>query len=278
MTRFSLTPKHSFGQNFLSDAGTAQRIAELIGGKSQSEPLRILELGAGLGALTSHLLAAGHHVIAVERDRDLVPALHELFAEQIERGKLTVLEADAKTLDWAAQFDGSERQVLAGNLPYQITGPLLEKTCLLTSRLERAVFLVQKEVGDRLAAAPGSKTYGALSVFIQARFSVKRAFVVGAGSFYPAPRVASAVVVLTPHAEPITEETAVFRSVVQSAFHARRKTLRNAWKSLGSLEMLERVAAKTGVDLDARGETLDVRQFAEVARALEQARGQEPSS
>lgn len=270
LTRYSLSPKYSFGQNFLSDAGTAQRIASTVLGEGSNDKAHVLELGAGLGALTGLLLEPGHRVTAIERDRDLVPALSELFAEPISEGRLSVIEADAKTADWDALLQGPERQILAGNLPYQITGPLLEKTCLLATQIDRAVFLVQKEVADRLAAAPGSKDYGALSVFVQARFAVRRAFVVGSGAFYPAPRVASAVVVLLPHAEPISRETPAFRRLVAAAFHARRKTLRNAWKSVTSPELLAAHCAEVGIDLDARGETLGVVQFAELAKKLEQ--------
>ncbi|HSC86388.1 MAG TPA: 16S rRNA (adenine(1518)-N(6)/adenine(1519)-N(6))-dimethyltransferase RsmA [Polyangiaceae bacterium] len=270
LQRFGLTPKYSFGQNFLSDAGTAERIAGLsIAPVAGQRPGTVLELGAGLGALTTHLLAGAERVIAVERDRDLVPALSEIHADEIAAGRLIVREADAKAIDWEAEFTGPGPLVLCGNLPYQITGPLLEKTCGLHAPIARAVFLVQKEVADRLAATPGSDSYGALTVFVQARFAVKRAFVVGSGSFYPAPRVSSAVVVLVPHVERVSEETPAFRRVVHAAFHARRKTLRNAWKGLASADWLERVSSELGVSLDARGETLDVATFAAVARLLE---------
>jgi 16S rRNA (adenine1518-N6/adenine1519-N6)-dimethyltransferase len=203
----------------------------------------------------------------------LVPALATIHAEELAAGRLRIIEADAKALDWESVFTGEGPQVLCGNLPYQITGPLLEKTCLLRAPIARAVFLVQKEVADRMVASADSESYGALSVFVQARFAVKRAFVIGAGSFYPAPRVASAVVLLTPHAVPISEETAAFRSVVQAAFHARRKTLRNAWKGLGPQDVVEEAARAAGISLDARGETLGVERFAAMARCLERARG-----
>jgi 16S rRNA (adenine1518-N6/adenine1519-N6)-dimethyltransferase len=273
LDRFGLRPKHSFGQNFLSDPQLAARIAALATG---GRAVRLIELGAGLGALTEHLLASGSEVVAVERDRDLVPALAELFATELASGQLRLLEADAKAIDFeellwpeeGSALGADVPRVLTGNLPYQITGPLLEKTVRSAARVARAVFLVQREVADRLAAQPGSKDYGALSVFAQARFEVRRALTIKAGAFHPAPRVESAVVVLTSRPDSIAE-TPVLRRVVKLAFGARRKTLRNAWRALAPAPLLERLAGEQGISLDARGETLTVEQFAALARALE---------
>lgn len=261
-----MRPKHSFGQNFLSDASAAEKIAQLV---CEGEPDTVLELGAGLGALTFCLLHRHCQVVAVERDRDLVPALESLFAEAIGGGRLRVLEADAKSVDWGIWLEG-QRPVIAGNLPYQITGPLLHRTVTMADSILRAVFLVQKEVADRLTAEPGTKQYGALSVFTQACFDVRRAFLVKSGAFYPAPRVDSAVVVLEPLTPPIARETATFRSLVKAAFHARRKTLRNAWKGLAPPELLQWAAAESSIELDARGETLSVQQFAAMSYRLEE--------
>lgn len=271
---YGLKPKHSFGQNFLSDVHLTSKIARLA---SPEKAAAVLEIGSGLGALTDELLARDHRVLAVERDRDLVPVLREVFKDRIASGQLTVLEEDAKALDWQKSFEslcqvpGKEPlpRVLAGNLPYQITGPLIEKTVHMGREIERAVFLVQKEVADRLAASPGTKTYGALSVFVQAQFLVERAFVIKAGAFYPQPRVDSAVICLRPHPTAISEETWAFRKVVKAAFAARRKTLRNAWKSLAPSELLTTFAAASGVNLDDRGETLTVHQFAKMASLIE---------
>ena len=270
-----LRPKNSFGQNFLADANLTRKIAE----EATHDPgVVVLELGAGLGALTDQLLARGARVVAVERDRELVPVLREIFEPYRREGQLTIVEADAKTLDWEqaleSQLGGSTgRWVVAGNLPYQITGPLLEKTVGLASRLSRAVFLLQKEVADRLVATPGTKSYGALGVFTQAQFEVRRAFSIGRASFVPQPRVDSAVVVLEPRRTPVAEETSAFRRVVKSAFAARRKTLRNAWKGLLPGPGLQLLAESCGIDLELRGETLSVEEFAKVARALSEAEG-----
>jgi 16S rRNA (adenine1518-N6/adenine1519-N6)-dimethyltransferase len=267
LERFGLRPKRSFGQNFLCDVNLATRIAEL----AAPEPdVGVIEIGSGLGALTSLLVERARCVVAIERDRDLVPALEELFSEPIASGRMRLLEADAKQVDFLGELAGFDdgKRVISGNLPYQITGPLLEKVVHIGRRIRRGVFLVQREVAERLAAAPGTEDYGALTVFVQAQFRVERAFIVRRGAFYPQPGVDSAVVVFDPHVEPISEETPAFRRVVKSAFAARRKTLRNAWRALGSTEEVSRAAELAGVNLDARGETLSVQQFAAFARAL----------
>jgi 16S rRNA (adenine1518-N6/adenine1519-N6)-dimethyltransferase len=160
--------------------------------------------------------------------------------------------------------------VIAGNLPYQITGPLLQKAVFVAPLIERAVFLVQKEVCDRLVASPGTKEYGALSVFCQAQFITRRALTIGPGAFVPRPRVDSAVVVLESRTDPVCEETATFRAVVKHAFSARRKTLRNAWRGLLPAQELGMMAQRCDIDLSARGETLSVHDFARAARVLEE--------
>src|SRR5690606_37502904 len=126
---------------------------------------------AGLGALTAPLLRRAHRVVAIERDRDLIPALTARFPESIQNGRLIVSEADAKVADFFEHFaDERCEVVVAGNLPYQITGPLLQRLCAVASRVLRVVILVQLEVASRLVAAPGGGAYGALSVFVQAKY------------------------------------------------------------------------------------------------------------
>jgi 16S rRNA (adenine1518-N6/adenine1519-N6)-dimethyltransferase len=262
-----LRPKKSFGQNFLVDVHACESIAA-----AAAEPAggTVLELGAGLGALTRPLLARASRVVAVERDRDLVPILRTELAEPLERGALEILEADAARLDWLAAFAGGPRpHAVAGNLPYLITGRLLERATEIADSIDRCVFMVQAEVADRLVAAPDTEAYGALSVFVQAAFSVKRVLSVRAGAFFPRPEVDSAVVLFVPHRPRLAEETPAFREAVKAAFGGRRKTLRNAWKGLygWSREELDRHAAEAGIDLGLRGETLGVDAFARLARA-----------
>lgn len=260
-----LRPKKSFGQNFLAEPHAAQAIATAA---TEPEGGTVLELGAGLGALTRPLLARAARVVAVERDRDLVPILREELATPIAEGRLAIVEADAARLDWLdALGDGPAPRVVAGNLPYLITGRLLERATEVAARIDRAVFMVQAEVADRLAAKPGTSDYGALTVFVQAAFAVKKLLTVRAGAFHPRPEVDSAVVVLDPLRPPRAEETDAFREAVKLAFGARRKTLRNAWSGIYGLskEELERRAEQAGIDLGARGETLAVEDFARMA-------------
>jgi len=265
LARHGLRPKRHFGQNFLLDRRLAERIAE------QAAPAGalVVEIGAGLGALTRPLLERARTVVAIERDRDLVPILRRELDAAITRGRLVVVEADAKSFDYASTFEAVEApRALAGNLPYNLTGPLLERISGLSRSLERVTILVQLEVADRLAARPGTKDYGALSVFVQAAFAVRRAFVVRRGAFHPAPEVDSAVVVLEPLGEPLAVETETFRALVKGAFGQRRKTLKNAWSSVRDEASLAAAARRAGIDLGARGETLAVSEFARMAREI----------
>jgi 16S rRNA (adenine1518-N6/adenine1519-N6)-dimethyltransferase len=208
--------------------------------------------------------------VAIERDRDLVPLLRAELASEIERGKLELLEADAKQVDVAALLArGPAPRVLAGNLPYQLTGPLLEQAVHAARALDRAVFLVQLEVAARLSAEPGGASWGALSVFVRAQYSVRRAFIVRRGAFQPQPGVDSAVVVMDPLQQPIAVETDELRALVHAAFAQRRKKLKNAWHGVLGLDAtkLAAAAARAGIDLEARGETLAVAAY---ARMLEE--------
>ncbi len=266
LERYGLKPKYSFGQNFLADERLTARIAETCAAAGGS----VVELGAGLGALTRPLLASGvTWLLAVERDRDLVPALGQELASDVEAGRLQILEEDAKSVDFAAAFAGKPKpHVVAGNLPYQITGPLLQKAVHSAPSIDRAVFMVQLEVADRLVAPPNSDDYGALSVFAQRAFKVTRAFVVKRGAFYPQPNVDSAVVKLEPlGAGPETDE---FRAVVKAAFGQRRKKLKNVWAGIFTERGIELVSAaeRAGIDLSARGETLGVADFERMATEL----------
>lgn len=268
LTRHGLTPKKHFGQNFLADP----RLADKIAGLALEGSGTALELGAGLGALTRPLLARGGHVIAVERDRDLLPVLRDDLAESVASGQLTLVEADAKSIDPGALLAGRPRpHVLCGNLPYQITGPLLELAAHHAHQLDRVVFLVQLEVADRICAQPGSKAYGALTVFLAAQYAARRAFVIKRGAFHPQPAVDSAVVVLDTLSPPRARETDAFRALVSAAFGKRRKTLRNAWQGVlgASAAELEARAARVGIDLMRRGETLNVGEFARMAQEYE---------
>jgi 16S rRNA (adenine1518-N6/adenine1519-N6)-dimethyltransferase len=268
LRRAGLHAKKGFGQNFLVSPHVVSSIARACVPDDEVGRAEVVELGAGTGALTSELLARARRVVAVERDRDLVPLLCAELAEPVAKGALEIVEGDAQAVEVGALFRGHGPRVLAGNLPYQITGRLLERAVTQADSLDRVVFMVQLEVAERLAAEPGSKIYGALTVFVRAAFRVRKLFTVSPGSFHPAPDVTSAVVLLEPERPRRAEETDTFRAVVKGAFGARRKTLRNAWSGLGPSDVVASAAEAAGISLDARGETLDVDAFARMAKEL----------
>jgi 16S rRNA (adenine1518-N6/adenine1519-N6)-dimethyltransferase len=233
---------------------------------------RVIEIGAGTGALTRLLAERARDVVAIERDRALVPLLvHELAGTSVR-----VLEADARAVDWRevqGEPSAQSPRVVCGNLPYAITGPLIRLAVERVQDVDRVVFMVQLEVAQRLTAAPGSRAFGALTVFVQAAFDVRRVARVPPGAFHPRPAVTSAIVQLVPLRPPRARETESFRALVRAAFQSRRKTLRNAWAAVAPEGgALEAAAATAGVALDARGETLDVEAFARMASAIDASR------
>ncbi len=261
-----LRPKKSFGQNFLVSDGIARAVARAVVPDEEIGRARVVEIGAGTGALTALLAERAATVTAIERDRDLVP----LLAQAFEGTHVRILEEDAQSADLPALLGAPDApRVLCGNLPYALTGPLLRTAVEHADRLERVVFMVQDEVAQRLTARPGTKAWGGLTVFVRAAFDVRRVLRAPPGAFHPPPEVTSAVVELVPLRPPRARETDQFRALVRRAFEARRKTLRNAWAGLaGDAESLERAAVQAGISLDARGETLDVDAFARMADAL----------
>lgn len=264
-----LQAKRSFGQCFLADANIARIIAAEAttptGGTT-------LEIGAGTGALTAPLLERAARVVAIERDRDLVPVLRTTFAAQIEQGKLAIVEDDAMAADWRALISqGPEPHIIAGNIPYQITGRILQRSVETSTAVQRAVFLVQREVALRLAAAPGTKDYGAMTVFVRSCFHATIRVTVPASCFRPRPKIDSAVIVLS-SVEPVAGSRAkAFEELVHGAFTKRRKTLRNAWQGVAELSgsELDAAARDAGIELDARGESLTVQQFGRMAQSID---------
>jgi 16S rRNA (adenine1518-N6/adenine1519-N6)-dimethyltransferase len=264
-----LRPKKSLGQNFLVAEPIARAIASACVRDEEVGRARVVEIGAGTGVLTRLLAERARVLVAIERDRGLVALLDgEIGA------RARVLEADARTVDIAALLgaaDPASPRVLCGNLPYAITGPLLRSAVHHASGLERVVFMVQDEVARRLLAVPGTKQWGALTIFVTAAFEVRRLLRAPPGAFHPRPEVTSAVVELNPLRPPRAIETEHFRTLVRRAFEARRKTLRNAWSGLTQdPAALERAAACAQISLEARGETLEVESFARMAAALDQ--------
>jgi 16S rRNA (adenine1518-N6/adenine1519-N6)-dimethyltransferase len=263
-----LRPKKSFGQHFLVSDAIAQSIARACVPDAEIGRTRVVEIGAGTGMLTRLLAPRARELVAIERDRELVPVL----ARELAGTSARILEADAASIDfatmWPSQSPESPR-VVCGNLPYSITGLLLRRAVDNAQAFDRAVFMIQEEVARRLTAAPGNKERGALTVFVGAVFAVRRLLQVAAGAFHPRPEVTSALIELVTLRPPRAGVTAAFQALVHRAFQARRKTLRNAWSGLAETPAeLLRAANRAGVSLDARGETLEVESFARMAEEL----------
>ena len=249
-------PRKRFGQHFLADPHYVERIVAAIGPQPGQT---VVEIGPGLAALTGSLIERAGHVVAVEIDRDLVARLRERFTP----AQLTLVEGDALTFDFSSL--GRDLRVV-GNLPYNISSPLLFHVAAFEGSLRDLHLMLQREVVDRMTAAPGTQAYGRLSVMIQCRFSVERLFVVPPGAFRPAPKVDSAVARLTPLREraPAIDDFVLFSRIVAAAFSQRRKTLRNALS--GAVSVAELAAAR--IDPGARGETLGVEDFVRLAAAV----------
>ena len=251
--------KKRFGQHFLHDAQVVRRIVQAIGPQPGD---RIVEIGPGEGALTLPLLRALGRLTVIELDRDLVP---RLAAAAQGTGELEIVNADVLTVDFGALAAGEPLRVV-GNLPYNISSPILFHCIDHLYAIRDMHFMLQKEVVERMAAAPGSKVYGRLSVMLQLACRVEPLIEVPPGAFVPPPKVDSAVVRLVPRPpaeRPDAAPEAIAR-VVRAAFGQRRKTLANALRGLLDAD---RIAA-AGVDPRTRAEQLAPGAFVELARAL----------
>jgi 16S rRNA (adenine1518-N6/adenine1519-N6)-dimethyltransferase len=254
--------RKSLGQHFLTDRGILARIA---GALEATGVETIVEVGPGRGALTEHLGPMAGQLVAVEYDRALAARLRERYASD---PRVRIVEADVLAAP-LADVAGTDDYLLVGNVPYYITTPILFHA-LERPRARRAVFLVQREVADRLAAPPGGDSYGALSVNVQAVARVERLFRVPAGAFHPPPRVDSAVVRVEPRPDPViaAEEESPFRALVQRAFGFRRKQMRRVVRSLWNIdaEVADAVLRAARIDPVARPETLSPAAFAALLR------------
>lgn len=244
-----------FGQNFLHDRHWIERIAKAV---NATEGDDIVEIGPGQAALTRELIAGAGKVRAVEIDRDLAAWLKETFPES-----LSLIEADALTLDWT-QVAKNDNLRVVGNLPYNISSPLLFKLLEAADHVKDQHFMLQKEVVDRMVAQHGSKTYGRLSVMLQWRYRMQKLFDVPPGAFNPPPKVMSSVVRMIPKTkeEVPSVDFELFSSVVANAFSQRRKTIRNALSALLSAEEI----AACDVDPGARAEALPLDAFVRLAQ------------
>lgn len=247
------TPRKRFSQNFLQDAGVIARIVQAI----RPQPgERLIEIGPGLGALTIPLLQAAGRLEVVEIDRDIVRSLRAQHPPE----RLVIHEGDVLERDFTAL--GRDLRVV-GNLPYNISSPLLFHLGDATAAIRDCHFMLQREVVERMAASPASSDYGRLSVMLQYRWNVESLFDVPPEAFHPQPKVWSSVVRMVPHAQlPVAaRDERCFAEVVSAAFGQRRKTLRNALRLLVEEKDIE----SAGVDPGVRGETLDVAAFVRLA-------------
>ncbi len=236
-------PRKRFGQNFLVDNQIVNRIIATISPKKSDN---IVEIGPGMGALTFPLLEHLDHLSVIEIDRDLISLL-----KLNKQDKLTIYEADALKFDYG-QISNNLR--IVGNIPYNISSPLLFHLLSSKNQIIDMTFMLQKEVADRIIANHGSKTYGRLSVMMQTFFQVESIYTVPKESFNPKPKIESSIIYLKTRAKPLTENTKLLEKIVKVSFSQRRKTLKNCLKSILSQEQTE-------IDLSQRAEMLNIENF-----------------
>ena len=232
-----------FSQNFLVDDQIVNRIVATISPKKSDN---IVEIGPGKGALTFPLLQNLDHLSVIEIDRDLISLL-----KLKKQDKLTIYEADALKFDYGLISDNLR---IVGNLPYNISSPLLFRLLSSKNQIIDMTFMLQKEVVDRIVASHGSKTYGRISVMMQAFFEVESIFTVPKESFDPQPKIESAILYLKTRTKPLTENIKLLEKIVKISFSQRRKTLKNCLKSILSQD-------QTKIDLSQRAEMLSVENF-----------------
>ncbi len=261
LNRHGLRPKRSYSQNFLI---SPHAVASIVKACELQAAAPVVELGPGCGTLTFALTATGAKVYALERDPEMLQVL-QAERQSHPDADLTLVAGDAKTFslaDFAAQ---DERITVVGNLPYAITGAIFRRLYEQHTRVARAVFMVQREVRDRLVAPPDSSEYGALTVFASQLFEIETVLHLPRTAFHPPPKVTSTVVRLLPRAKPRAEPSEAFEQIVRAAFQARRKTLRNALAQALGLERAQAALAAADIDPMRRGETLSVEEFGKLA-------------
>jgi 16S rRNA (adenine1518-N6/adenine1519-N6)-dimethyltransferase len=255
-----LSARKGLGQHFLLDLNLTRRIARAAGNLSEGT---VFEVGPGPGGLTRALLLEGAtHVVAIEKDHRCVAALQDLV--DVSEGRLEVIQADARTFDYAA-FRPAPRQIIA-NLPYNVATPLLINWLRHAEDYSSLTLMFQREVGDRIIATPGSRTFGRLSVLANWRCQTENLFNLPARAFTPPPKIDSSVIRLIPKdPPPVDAEIAVLETITAAAFGQRRKMLRSALKTLNV--DTPALFTSTGIDPTRRAETIDITGFAALARA-----------
>lgn len=265
--QLNIRPTKTLGQNFVNDPGTVRKIVRNAGVQAGEQ---VLEIGPGLGSLTLALLEAGAQVSAVEIDPPLAQALPTTAQVRFPEAKLQVFTADALTITGPESIDGAAPTRLVANLPYNVAVPIVLTVLEKLPSIQTVLVMVQAEVADRLAATPGNKIYGVPSAKVAWYASARRTLTIGRNVFYPVPNVDSALVKIErrPHPDTAATREQVF-AVIDAAFAQRRKTLRQALAGLaGSAGAAQEALERAGVSPTARGETLDIDQFAAVAQQL----------
>ncbi len=249
-----------FGQNFLHDIGVIQRIIDSVNAKPGDN---IVEIGPGLGALTEQLFETAGAINVVELDRDLVERLQQRFGNE---ENFHIHSADALKFNFSALASCAKLRIV-GNLPYNISTPLLFHLMDQIDCIQDIHCMLQKEVVDRICAGPGENNYGRLSIMLQYYCQTQHLFNVGAEAFQPPPKVDSAILRLIPHAQPpaIVDDKKMFSKIVSQAFNQRRKTLRNSLKNYLTAEAIETL----GINPGARPETLSLKDFARLSNNAE---------
>ena len=261
--RHGLQAKKSLGQNFLLDLNLTGKVARTAGDLSAAT---VIEVGPGPGGLTRALLMHGAaSVVAIERDARCIAALEEISAAY--PGRLTIIEGDALTADFATLAGDADDVRIVSNLPYNIGTELLLRWLTVSewpSFWESMTLMFQREVAERIVARPGSSAYGRLSVLAGWRTEAKIAFDVPAQAFWPPPKVTSSVVHLIPREKPLPADLSKLERVTEAAFGQRRKMLRQSLKPLGGEKLLE----AAGIDGTRRAETLEIAEFIALANAI----------
>lgn len=251
-----------FGQNFLHDPGVIQHIVSVIDPRPGEN---LVEIGPGMGAITKHLLTACKELDVIEIDRDLIPILERELASL---GDLRIHNVDALKFDFSTLMHHGKKIRVVGNLPYNISTPILFHLIKQLDCIEDMYFMLQKEVVDRITAKPNCSDYGRLSVMCQYHCETEKLFNVSPGAFNPRPKVDSAIVCLRPHRKIATpaKDYRVFQDMVTRCFSQRRKTLRNNLRGiLEDSQILE-----VGIEPSVRAETLSVEQFVELSNKVKQ--------
>ncbi|MBE0486803.1 16S rRNA (adenine(1518)-N(6)/adenine(1519)-N(6))-dimethyltransferase RsmA [Marinobacter sp.] len=258
-----------FGQNFLHDPGVIERIVRSIGPKPDDS---MVEIGPGLGAITEEILAVNPRLQVVELDRDLIPVLRTKFFNYPE---FRIHEADALSFDFSQLVTDRALRII-GNLPYNISTPLIFHLLAQSGVVQDMHFMLQKEVVQRMSATPGDNNYGRLGIMTQYFCKVQPLFEVGPGAFRPAPKVDSAIVRLVPHKElpHPAKDLKTLQAVVRTAFNARRKTLRKALATLVTVEQLQSLGINDGL----RPENLSLADYVQIADLLVDAGVEHPEA